>query len=166
MSGEPLTPPASSARQNLNRRRLLADTAGRQGLDYLELVAVEARGFRLRLHFIPHASAEWGDVPPGLGPEHLRVEDERGRQVRTEQVALEPDTAGPSSVDATFVLGESVLGQVRYQPLTLVLTGLPSVDPPFSRVRFQLGLERDSAPPEPTPPQLSELPPSTYMARD
>jgi hypothetical protein len=166
MSQEPRPPSAGSSGQNLNRRRRLADTPGRQGLDYVELVAVEPRGFRLRLHFIPHVSEEWGDIPPGLGPEHLRVEDERGRQVRTGEVSLDRALDSRSAVEATFVLEESSLAQVRYQPLTLLLTGLPTVDPPFSRARFQLGLERGAALPEPTTPQLTELPPGTYLARD
>lgn len=166
MSGAYSPGSASGSRHNQTRRRKLADTPGRQGLDYLELLAVEARGFRLRLHFIPHVSAEWGDIPPGLGPEHLRVEDERNRHVRAEQVLLEPAADNPSAVDALFVLGEGVLAQVRYRPLTLVLTGLPTVDPPFSRARFQLELERDGSPPAPSTPPLSELPPGTYLARD
>ncbi|RKI31329.1 hypothetical protein D7Y27_37940, partial [Corallococcus sp. AB004] len=144
MSEEHRPPATSSSRQNLNRRRLLADTPGRQGLDRLELVTVEPRGFRLRLYFIAHVSPEWGDVPPRLRPEHLRVEDERGQEVNLQQVVLEPDPDSPSAVDASFVLAENELARVRYQPLTLVLTGLPSVDPPFSRARFRLVMERDT----------------------
>jgi hypothetical protein len=151
------------------RRQALASRPGRQGLDFVEVLAVEEQGFRLRLHFIPHSSKEARDIPPELAAGHLRVLDERERLVPTEVLSLEPPEETPAAVDVTFRLGEGVLEQLRYGPLTLALSGLPSVDPPFSRAGFHLRVERGTLPP-PSPDMAAArpllLPPGSYLARD
>ncbi|QRK06078.1 baseplate J/gp47 family protein [Archangium violaceum] len=160
----------SQARHLQERRQALAARPGRYGLDSVEVLALEGLRFRLRLHFIPHLSEEVGDVPPRLGPRNLTVVDDEGHPVPVEvHSPLEQPGEEASCVDATFRLSKETLAQARYRPLTLVLTGLPEVDGPFSRASFSLAHEpADAGPPAPSePPSTAHvLPPSSYLARD
>ncbi|MGZ3458112.1 MAG: hypothetical protein ACXU86_06345, partial [Archangium sp.] len=153
---------AESTRHRTARRRELASSPGHYGLERLEVRAVEGAGFILRLHFVPHSVGEGEDIPPELEMRHLRVWDDDGRPVPVRARSLERPPDAPDTLEASFVLERGSLAELRHRLLTLVLTGLESVDPFFDRAHFQLTLERDAPPAAPGPAlqPSPELPPA------
>src|SRR5687768_6615745 len=97
--GAPQTEEGSTLHR-YQRRAAVAAQPGRYGLDMLELRAVEASGWVLRLHFIPHPGAEEGEqsgIPPALAPSHLQVLDEREQPLSVVVRSLQASPEAPQA---------------------------------------------------------------------
>jgi hypothetical protein len=160
---------ADSAESRRQRRAALAATAGRYGLDFADVVKVDARSWTLRLVFVPDlsGSSTGHGFPPGLRPEQLAV-----YRAGDPAAAMLPEVGTPrftSSEGDTI----TVLVPLRRPPplevtqgaLAVALVHVLDIDPLFESAEFYLTPERGPGDDDAEPAETA-TPGATYAVKD